>query len=136
MALTDTNLFRTSKLEPFLLEDVKRTGKKLGAGSYGVVEELRVGGAVCAGKKLHETLMDPGIEGVRSMLERFASECKLMERVRHPHVVQFIGLCFLPGATAPFLVMERMHTSLDEVCDLTLCLLLFFFFSRFSINPR
>ena len=106
----------TPKLKPFLLEDVRRTGKQLGVGSYGVVEELRVGGAVCAGKKLHETLMDPGIEGVRSMLERFASECQLMANLRHPHVVQFLGLCFLPGATAPFLVMERMDTNLDKVC--------------------
>ena len=115
MALAEAKM--SPELKPFLLEDVRRTGKQLGVGSYGVVEELRVGGAVCAGKKLHETLMDPGIEGVRSMLERFASECQLMANLRHPHVVQFLGLCFLPGTTAPFLVMERMDTNLDKVCD-------------------
>ena len=120
MALTEATMFRSPELKPFLLEDVKRTGNQLGVGSYGAVEELRVGGAACAGKKLHETLLDPRDEGVRCMLERFASECQLMANLRHPHVVQFLGLCFLPGATAPFLVMERMHTSLDKVCDLTL----------------
>ena len=120
MALTETKMFRSPELKPFLLEGVERTGVQLGVGSYGAVEELRVGGAVCAGKKLHETLMEPGIEGVRCMLERFASECQLMASLRHPHVVQFLGLGFLTGVTAPFLVMERMHTSLDKVCDLTL----------------
>lgn len=118
MALTDTILFQTPELKSLLLQDVKRTGKQLGKGSYGAVEELRVGGAVCAGKKLHEDLIDPGNEGVRCMLERFASECQLMAQLRHPHVVQFIGVCFFPGVRAPFLVMEHMHTSMDEVCDL------------------
>ena len=127
MALTEATLFRSPELKPFLLEGVERTGNQLGVGSYGAVEELRVGGAVCAGKKLHETLLDQRNEGVRSMLERFASECQLMANLRHPHVVQFLGLCFLPGATAPFLVMERMHTSLDKVCVILPCSLLFSF---------
>ena len=117
MAVLELKMLRSPVLEPFLLKDVKRTGKQLGVGSYGAVEELLVGGAVCAGKKLHETLMNPGEEGVKCMLERFASECQLMASLRHPHVVQFLGLCFFPGATVPFLVMERMHTSLDKVCD-------------------
>ena len=128
MALTEATMFRSPELKPFLLEGVKRTGKQLGVGSYGAVEELRVGGAVCAGKKLHEALLDPRDEGVKCMLERFASECQLMANLRHPHVVQFLGLCFLPGVTVPFLMMERMDTSLDKVCDLTLCPL--FSFSR------
>ena len=120
--MVETKMFCSPELKPFLVEGVERTGKQLGVGSYGAVEELRgVGGAACAGKKLHETLMDPGIEGVKSMLERFASECQLMANLRHPHVVQFLGLCFLPGVTVPFLLMERMNTSLDKVCDPTLC---------------
>lgn len=126
MALTEATMFHSPELKPFLLEGVKRTGKQLGVGSYGAVEELRVGGAVCAGKKLHETLLDPRDEGVKCMLERFATECQLMANLRHPNVVQFLGLCFLPGVTAPFLVMERMDTSLDKVCDLTLCPFFFF----------
>ena len=37
--------------------------------------------------------------------------------MRHPHVVQFLGLCFLEGSTLPVLVMERMDSSLDELLE-------------------
>ena len=115
MAVVEAKMFHTAELKPFVLESVQRTGRHLGVGSYGTVEELRVSGALCAGKKLHETLLDPLDEGVDCMLERFASECRLMAELRHPHVVQFMGLCYLPGVNPPVLVMERMDTSLDQV---------------------
>jgi len=37
--------------------------------------------------------------------------------MRHPHVVQFLGLCYLDGSTLPVLVMERMDSSLDELLE-------------------
>ena len=38
-----------------------------------------------------------------------------MAEMRHPHVVQFLGLCFLEGSTLPVLVMERLDSSLDDL---------------------
>ena len=35
-----------------------------------------------------------------------------MSTLRHPNIVQFLGLCFLPGSQLPALVMERLLTSL------------------------
>ena len=32
---------------------------------------------VCAGKKLHELLLDDGNNGVRDIAERYVSECQL-----------------------------------------------------------
>ena len=37
--------------------------------------------------------------------------------MRHPHVVQFLGLCYLEGSTLPVLVMERMDSSLDDLLE-------------------
>ena len=37
--------------------------------------------------------------------------------MRHPHVVQFLGLCFLDGSALPVLVMERLDSSLDELLE-------------------
>ena len=37
--------------------------------------------------------------------------------LRHPHVVQFLGVCFLPGSRMPALVMEKLVTSLHDVLD-------------------
>ena len=84
-----------SELKDYLLEDVVSTGKHLGTGSFGSVVEVTVGGTMCAGKKIHVALLDPQAEGMQKMVERFVSECKLMSKVRHPNIVQFMGLCFL-----------------------------------------
>ena len=40
-----------------------------------------------------------------------------MSDLRHPHLVQFLGVCFLPNSTLPMLVMERLLTSLDELLE-------------------
>ena len=40
-----------------------------------------------------------------------------MAEMRHPHIVQFLGLCFLPELTLPMLVMERLDSSLDELLE-------------------
>ncbi len=72
---------------------------------------------VCAGKKLHETLIDVGNEGVGEVVRKYLQECQLMSSLRHPNIIQFLGLCFLPGTQLPLLVMERLETSLDDLLE-------------------
>ena len=105
------------ELKDYLLEDITRTGIRLGTGAFGTVEEVTVGGTVCTGKKLHATLLDPQDEGVQRVIERFVSECKLMSKVRHPNVIQFIGLGFFKDSPHPMLVMERLDTNLDALLE-------------------
>ena len=38
-----------------------------------------------------------------------------MSRLRHPHVVQFLGICWLSTSRLPVLVMELLMTSLDAL---------------------
>ena len=40
-----------------------------------------------------------------------------MAEMRHPHIVQFLGLCFLEGSALPVLVMERLDNSLDNLLE-------------------
>ena len=40
-----------------------------------------------------------------------------MTEMRHPHIVQFLGLCYLQGSELPVLVMERLERSLDELLE-------------------
>ena len=40
-----------------------------------------------------------------------------MSTLRHPHIVQFLGVCFLPGSPMPALVMEKLATSLHDILD-------------------
>ena len=42
---------------------------------------------------------------------------QVMAEMRHPHVVQFLGLCFLGGSELPVLVMERLDSSLDDLLE-------------------
>ena len=45
-------------------------------------------------------------------------ECKLMNQLRHPHIVQFLGVAYLPGSLIPVLLMEKLQTSLHTIADL------------------
>ncbi len=106
------------QLQSFLLHDARPTGKKLGDGSYGTVEELDVVGLLCAGKKLHGIFLDKlrsHPTELQILLERFVRECTLLSDLRHPHIVQFLGICFLKGSSLPVLVMEYLPHDLDKV---------------------
>ena len=104
-------------LQRFLVSNARPTGKQLGNGSYGSVEELEVNGVVCAGKKIHETLIEQGNDGAENIASKYVEECKLMSDLRHPHLVQFLGICFLPNVALPVLVMERLLMNLDDLLD-------------------
>ena len=117
-----TFLLQHRDLRPFVLHNVRLTGRNIGSrsGSYGSVEEVEIPGAICAAKKIHDIFQDrtqiPEDE-IRRASEQFVVECRLMSSIRHPRIVQFLGVCFLPGSRLPALVMEKMHTSLHEVLD-------------------
>ena len=74
-------------------------------------------GLVCAGKKIHEILLDVGNVGVRDIAAKYVQECQLMSDLRHPNITQFLGLCFLPDCPLPVLVMERLDGSLDDLLE-------------------
>ena len=72
---------------------------------------------VCAAKKIHETLIEAGNEGVADVVSKYEQECQLMSSLRHPNITQFLGLCFLPEARLPLLVMECLDSSLDSLLE-------------------
>lgn len=103
------------ELEPLVIHNVTFGGKKLGDGSYGTVEEVSVPGLKCAAKRIHNLYLEVGSpEDIAHMRTTFVNECRLMSSLRHPHLVQFMGVCYHPGCRLPVLVMERLHTSLHE----------------------
>ena len=111
------NYQHVPELRKFFLKNVQRTGKRLGSGAFGVVEELTVGETLYAGKTLHSSLLDAHNEGMDKIIERFISECKLMSQVRHPNIVQFMGLCLFPNSIHPSLVMEKLDLNLENVLE-------------------
>ena len=108
------------ELQPFVLSNVQITGTTIGAGAYGSVEEVAVPGAICAAKKIHDFFLNSAHvppAAIRKATSQFVKECRIMSTLRHPNIVQFLGVCFLPSSRLPALVMERLLTSLHDLLD-------------------
>ena len=98
-----------SELSEFVIHDLQATGKQLGSGMYGTVEELDMNGTKCAGKRIHSNWIPTG----------FIRECKIASMLRHPHIVQFLGVFYPVGSLLPTLVMEKMQYNLHDVLEKT-----------------
>lgn len=122
MAITTTQMKYSNipELNEFILNDIHRTGKQLGRGAFGVVEELKIGhsGTLYAGKQFHPGILNSyhdDEESVQRTARRFIAECKLMARIRHPRIVEFMGLCFFDDCSYPILVMEKLDFNLETI---------------------
>lgn len=115
--LSSAQLAAYPELEPFLLKGVRKTAdcKRLGYGSFGVVDQLYVQGTLCAAKQLHTSLLDSRNQGVNRVVSRFVAECRMLSSVRHPNIVQFLGLHLFPNCSYPTLVMEQLAMSLEDL---------------------
>ena len=103
-------------LEPYSLSQVQVSDRELGHGSYATVLELEYMGLKCAGKKIHDVLLRQG-DSTYTVC-RFEEECRLLSQVRHPNVVQFLGVHFQQEVpTAPVLVMEFLPINLTSCID-------------------
>ena len=54
------NRITAPELEQFIVATVELTGRVIGAGAYGSVEEVEIPGATVAAKKLHQQLVNLG----------------------------------------------------------------------------
>ena len=103
----------TSTFRGLVIENVLFTDAKLGSGSDATVFEVDWNGTVCAAKRLHEILLeDQSAGGVAKLISNFEAECLTWSKLRHPGVVQFLGVHMDRRSRLPVLVMERMDTSL------------------------
>ena len=66
------------ELQRFVLPDVRSTGRQLGVGSYGSVEELEVNGVLSAGKRLHDALLRRDNADVENIQRKYFEECQVM----------------------------------------------------------
>ena len=108
----DTN----DRLQSFILTDLEETGRVLGKGAYGQVVEMRLHGVTVAAKKMHDLLLTSN--GHIPVLEkRFEDECIRLSSIRHPNIVQFIGIYFQPQSSIPMLVMECLPMSLTTCLE-------------------
>ena len=96
----------------------------LGIGSYGKVCKARCDDLNCAAKIIHETLFDPTVEKSvqlqrehRLPMRRFEQECEFLSTIKHPNIVQFLGIFQEPDTQLPVLLMELMDDSLTHFLE-------------------
>ena len=72
---------------------VNPTGKEIGRGGYGRVFEVNYEGTLCAAKEILAVVLQYSIEGdLQKIKDNFLTECQIWSSLRHPSVVQFLGL--------------------------------------------
>ena len=96
----------------------------LGIGSYGKVCRAKCDKLLCAAKLIHETLFDPMAEQLvapqrehRLPMRRFEQECQFLSTIRHPNIVQYLGIYQDPDTGLPALLMELMDDSLTHFLE-------------------
>ena len=108
------------ELRQLVLPDVRLTGRSIGAGDYGSVEEVDILGVICAAREINDFFEDGSQipeDEIRRASEQFVTECQMMSTIRHAKIVEFLGVCFFPEWRLPALVMERLQTNLYDVLD-------------------
>ena len=89
----------------------------LGHGSYGAVYKAKCDQLPCAAKVLHPTILDPNDPGAGRIMDRFRQECAFLESIRHPNIVQYLGVTTDPESRLPVLLMELLDESLTKFLE-------------------
>ena len=88
---------------------------ELGRGAFATVYRAKCDELPCAAKILFTIFQnDPGFGTV---LDKFLTECEYLKNIKHPNVVQYLGLCQEPTTNQPVLLMELMDDSLTHFLD-------------------
>ena len=97
---------------------------ELGRGAYGRVYAVKYCQTVCAAKEIHSILVEGvGRVEMQRTIESFMKECRQCSTLRHPNVIQFLGVYYPTAACGanrmrlPVMVMEMMADSLTSFVD-------------------
>ena len=109
-------------IQGFVLKGVTSLNRKeLGRGAYGKVCAVKYCQTVCAAKEIHSILIeDVGEPERRLTIDSFLRECRQCSMLRHPNVIQFLGVYYPTGVgeanrmRLPVMVMEMMADSLTS----------------------
>ena len=97
-------------------------GEELGRGAYGRVYPVNYCEMICAAKEIHAILVeDVGEVERKRTIESFLRECRQCSMLRHPNIIQFLGIYYPRGTEGaanrmriPVMVMEMMADSLTS----------------------
>ena len=120
------NMASGEGIQGFVLKGVTPLNRKeLGRGAYGKVYAVKYCQTVCAAKEIHSILIEDVGEAERRLtIDLFLRECRQCSMLRHPNVIQFLGVYYpstvVGGANRmrlPVMVMEMMADSLTSFVE-------------------
>jgi len=97
--------------------------EEIGCGTYGRVYVVSYQGRRCAAKEIQSKIYSSLIAkvGQTKIQESFFTTCILYSLLRHPNVVQFLGVYYpirlSGGVSLPAIVMEMMSCNLSSFID-------------------
>ena len=93
--------------------------EEISRGAYESVHLGELGGRPVAVKRIHRLLLEAarGQGDFEQVMTDFKRECQLLEKIDHPHVVDFRGAFYDETTDEPLLVMERMRENLREFLE-------------------
>ena len=115
----------SDELSVYLLEDIQglevgavEEERRAGAGS---VFQVTVGGVQRIAKKLHSNFTNPSqVSAVEreNITSKFRNECVVLSKLRHPNIVQFIGVHYGRRGKADLtLIMECVSSDMDKFLE-------------------
>ena len=119
------NMAYNDNFEGLQLKGVTEINRdELGRGAYGIVYAVKYSQTICAAKQIHSILVEGvGQVEMQRTIESFMWECQQCSRLRHPNVIQFLGV-YYPTAEGganrmrlPVMVMEMMADSLTSFVE-------------------
>ena len=78
-----------------IIDGVRVRPRVLGRGAYAIVQEALWRGTLVAVKTLHQILVEEGVPGRDQFFREFVREWDTLKSLRHPCIVQFLGVCAL-----------------------------------------
>ena len=97
--------------------------REIGCGAFGAVYEVKMNGLPCIAKGLHDILLGRGGNlaireaDKKAIMAKFHDECALLGNLKHPNVVQFLGVHQLKDDDNQWLVMEYLHMDLAKCLE-------------------
>ena len=100
--------------------------QELGHGSYGAVYKAKCDSLPCAAKFIYPVLfasnvpqqaVPPQGKEHRQPMRRFEAECRFLSQIKHPNIVQYLGVYREPETNVPVLLMELMDESLTHFLE-------------------
>ena len=115
----------SDNFEDLELKEVKELEvDELGRGAYGRVYAVEYCQTICAAKEIHSILVEGvGQAEMQRTIESFMKECRQCSTLRHPNVIQFLGVYYpttvggINRMRLPVMIMEMMADSLTSFVE-------------------